>query len=102
MGHLLRQLPTGESAKGGELVDLPGSCDRVVAFLGRYHFGHHVGSDVEHELMVLVDRLHFQVAELSIAERSGIRIDYHFLTVRRTGDEEYRLVYATESKQWRN
>ena len=102
IAHLLMRLPVVEDTAPGELLDLDGAVYRATSLLALYHWSPvSQAQDREHQLIVLRDRLHFQVAILTVASRTTTRIDYKFLTVARTGKSAFRAEYAEETKAWR-
>lgn len=102
VAHLLERLPLSEDDSPGELVDNVTAVHRMTSFLAIYHWApSEHPEDKEHQMFVLQDRLHLQVAILSSRSSSTTRIDYRFLTVSRTAANGFRMRYAEEIKQFR-
>ena len=102
VAHLLDRLPQVDDDAPGELVDRTAAVHRITSFLAIYHWAPSENpQDKEHQMFVLQDRLHLQVAILSSRAAVAIRIDYRFLTISRTGPRAFRLRYAEELKLFR-
>jgi hypothetical protein len=99
---LLRQLPIVDEVTDGELLDHGASVRRILAFLAAAHWNIPADCDEsEHELNVLRNRLHIRASYLLVGSGSAITVDYRFLTVHRTAEDGYRLLFQNRRKAWK-
>jgi len=99
---LLRQLPVVDEVSTGELLEHGVAVRRILAFLAAAHWSAPADSDEsEHELDLLRNRLHLRAAFLVIGATSSITVDYRFLTIHRTAEEGYRVLFESHRKAWK-